>query len=414
MRRKGTVTLCLFPLMALMLIDFFITPALSFSLPARTLSRLRDANRRRTLLQRTRRSLRPPDADADDGRPLMSDVDFEALENAAGSDVRRDGAMTRGERFRMTGLRGAGLGLLLANAMSGREEAVAGDWGYATQGNDWPGICNPARITLRQSPIMLNETIAINGPKQMNLKINYKKFGVPLLCNNNGHTIQVRPESQKFVDAGLGLGGVMVNGRDYVVRQFHFHAPAEHTYVWKQDAVPERRGLELHIVHQSAMGDLTVLGATFEPYPNGADPKKFPDAPGTFLKTLLGLKNFPSNTGMEVKLQPKEARRIALDKVIPKNAPAFHYLGSLTTPPCSEVVTWYVLRDPLFVPPWQIKTWIDFFTQDGSLGNWREEQNTELYIPPRGLLKTSTRNNQQLYRVQVEPLVTDKGLLKLA
>jgi len=62
---------------------------------------------------------------------------------------------------------------------------------------------------------------------------------------NNGHTIQVN------YDAG---SSIEVAGAAYELRQFHFHAPSEHTVNGKHSA------LEMHLVHQKSNGALGVVG----------------------------------------------------------------------------------------------------------------------------------------------------------
>ena len=72
---------------------------------------------------------------------------------------------------------------------------------------------------------------------------------VPVDIVNNGHTIQVDTVGS----------GVLVIGQDrYVLQQFHFHTPSEHTVDGR--SYP----LEAHFVHKTANGKLAVVGLLFE------------------------------------------------------------------------------------------------------------------------------------------------------
>jgi carbonic anhydrase len=133
---------------------------------------------------------------------------------------------------------------------------------------------------------------------------------------DNGHTIQVT------VDAGSTL----TKDKDtYVLKQFHFHTPSEHTVDGTH--LP----LEIHFVHQSAEGKLAVVGVMVREGPENENLAKliahFPNAKGETKHVA----------DMQVELEPH----------FPENMAAYIYSGSLTTPPCTEDVAWMVLRDPI-------------------------------------------------------------------
>ncbi|KAL3692167.1 hypothetical protein R1sor_005818 [Riccia sorocarpa] len=119
-----------------------------------------------------------------------------------------------------------------------------------------------------------------------------------------------------------GAGRLKIQEKTYFLEQFHFHAPSEHTI----DGV--RFPLEMHLVHKSETGELAVIGIPFAYGEENEFLATFWDK----LPLLTG--SNPSNnlTYVDVRepyvhLRPAYAR----------------YKGSLTTPPCTEGVTWSVI-----------------------------------------------------------------------
>ena len=134
---------------------------------------------------------------------------------------------------------------------------------------------------------------------------------------NNGHTIQVN------IDAG---SAIIYNGIRYDLLQFHFHSPSEHTI--NGQAAP----LEIHFVHQdSKSGNLAVVGILLT---KGESEN---DAYAAVFDHLPAQVGEPEATG----------ESIALSALLPKTRTFYTYQGSLTTPPCSEIVRWLLLDNPI-------------------------------------------------------------------
>ena len=130
---------------------------------------------------------------------------------------------------------------------------------------------------------------------------------------NNGHTIQVN------IDAG---SHIIYNGIRYELLQFHFHAPSEHTIAG--EAAP----MEIHFVHQDPnSGNLAVVGVLLV---EGEDENS---AYAPVIDNLPADVGEPTATG----------DAIALDAMLPGQRGYYTYQGSLTTPPCSEIVRWLLL-----------------------------------------------------------------------
>jgi carbonic anhydrase len=140
---------------------------------------------------------------------------------------------------------------------------------------------------------------------------------------NNGHTVQVNCPSGSSLD---------VDGGAYELLQFHFHSPSEHTLEGKHFP------MEMHLVHKAADGKLAVVGVFIA---EGATNAAFEPV----------WSNLPEEKGLELHLEDVE---VDVEALLPKNRTTYRYDGSLTTPPCTEGVEWFVLAEPIALGPEQI------------------------------------------------------------
>lgn len=138
---------------------------------------------------------------------------------------------------------------------------------------------------------------------------------------NNGHTIQVNCD---------GTSSITISGVQYELKQFHFHTPSEHHV--KGRSFP----MELHLVHRSADGHFAVVGVLFE------------EQAGVTWVFDQYMEHLPSEKG-----QRRRRADLAVDinALLPTSSAAYHYLGSLTTPPCTENVQWLVMKETVKVSP---------------------------------------------------------------
>ena len=210
----------------------------------------------------------------------------------------------------------AGLALCPLCARAGLAAAPA-HWGY--EGGDgpahWGEIDAASKVCVvgtQQSPIDIEHSIKAQLPA---IKIAWHDRVETIA--NNGHTIQL----------GVVPGSTLSMGNDlFTLLQFHFHHPSEHTVSGKPFA------MEAHFVHRNEGGALAVLGVMMKAGSSNAVFKKI------------------------VETMPKEAGGpVAADKkidphaLLPSDRGYYLYEGSLTTPPCSEVVNWVLLREPIQV-----------------------------------------------------------------
>jgi carbonic anhydrase len=142
---------------------------------------------------------------------------------------------------------------------------------------------------------------------------------------DNGHTIQVT------VDEGSTM---QVGEVTYELKQFHFHTPSEHT------VNGQHMPMEMHMVHQSADEKLAVVSILFE---EGEELNE---------NFELIIANLPDKKGDSKHLADE---RIALQPHVEKISGVYHYVGSLTTPPCSEDVQWIVVKEPVLLTKAEIE-----------------------------------------------------------
>ncbi|WP_390406391.1 carbonic anhydrase family protein [Lacticaseibacillus jixiensis] len=114
----------------------------------------------------------------------------------------------------------------------------------------------------------------------------------------------------------LGSGAVTIGEHSYHAVQAHFHSPAEHS----SDLAA---GFEVHFVHQTALGQLCVVAVLLP----------------------LGAANATVQQVIDRFAHDQHSVAIDLTPLWPKHGQGFHYLGSLTTPPLTEGVEWYVLQN---------------------------------------------------------------------
>jgi carbonic anhydrase len=175
-----------------------------------------------------------------------------------------------------------------------------------------------------QSPIDFKSADA--RAHHTDLHIEY--IGAKLRALNNGHTVQLNAEEED--------DRLLVNGHAYKLIQLHIHAPSEHRFGG------ETFPMEVHFVHIDEYDHLAVLGL---PLKVGAE--------NPILKPLFD--DLPEYTG---KPEPRPVEQLDLPSLVPDETHFFHYQGSLTTPPCTENVQWFVLETPAEVSQEQVDAFL--------------------------------------------------------
>ena len=164
----------------------------------------------------------------------------------------------------------------------------------------------------RQSPIDLKKTVHADLPE-----IEFAYAPTPLVIEDNGHTVKVATES---------AGHLVVEGERYELTHFLFHRPSEEKIDGKTYA------MSAHLVHQDKEGRLAIVAVLIE-----AGKKEHP-----LIQTLWNHLPLEKNKSVS-----RAAVRIDPGQLLPVRRAYYTFMGSLTTPPCTEGVRWLVLKTPI-------------------------------------------------------------------
>jgi carbonic anhydrase len=209
-------------------------------------------------------------------------------------------------------------------------------WSY--RGADGPahwGDLDPAYATCKlgkgQSPIDIRRPVKANLPA---LRFEYKSG--PIRIINNGYTA-VR------VNYPAGNGNFLIVGsKRYELTQFHFHHPSEELINDKP------YDMVIHFMHESSGGKVAGVAVLV----------KAGSANATIEKLW---QHMPKTPGKEQEVAGVEVNPGGL---LPPDTAYYTYQGSLTAPPCTEGVTWFVLKTPVEISAAQIKSFAKLYPHD--------------------------------------------------
>ncbi|WP_088893047.1 carbonic anhydrase [Leptolyngbya ohadii] len=201
-------------------------------------------------------------------------------------------------------------------------------WGYTgdTSPEHWGELAPEFRICQtgqQQTPIDLTEAPVVEPD---HLEIHYQPTSLHITHNTRTIQVNYAPGSH-----------IVFQGETFHLKQFHFHHPSEHFVLGKP------YDLELHLVHQSAAGKLAVVGVFAQIGASHAALKPIWDAMP------------PEPQTVEVKTSINAAHLLPTDRQF------YEYRGSLSTPPCSEDVLWFVMAQPIEVSAEQVNQFAALF-----------------------------------------------------
>lgn len=171
----------------------------------------------------------------------------------------------------------------------------------------------------QQSPIDIKHT-KMNSTHKVQLQFNYHLTKVEERYQHDSLELDyVRPAD---------VEDLILNGETYRLEAQHFHKPAEHLING------QRFPMEIHFVHKNSKDELAVVGVLV----------KEGDIPHKGFQILLERFGNKKRTQDEV-----IAYNVKVNPAwfLPDQYAYYHYTGSLTTPPCTENVKWFVMETPI-------------------------------------------------------------------
>jgi len=219
----------------------------------------------------------------------------------------------------------AAFALVSIAAPAAAQHTSGAHWQY--EGADGPGHwgeldksykkCSAGK---QQSPIDIRDAKSADLPP---IVFSYRSS--PLKLIDNGHTVQVTYAPGSFITVG---------GQRYELQQFHFHHPSEEKVSGK--SYP----MVAHLVHKNSAGQLAVVAVLF----SKGTANSLVDKLWRYLPVTQGKEVAPLNEVINV------------TDLLPSSHGYYTFTGSLTTPPCSEGVTWFVLKAPSQVSAGEVLT----------------------------------------------------------
>ncbi len=203
------------------------------------------------------------------------------------------------------------------------QDNSAGNWSFeGVNGPEAWGDIKPEYILCKvgksQSPINLKWSKPRGGGE---IQLNYKPTDLKMI--DNSHTLEIRTEDG---------GSAMLHGEPYKLTEVQFRTPSEHQLSGNQ--LP----LEAHFVHKNKKGGLAVVAVIL--IQGAANPE---------IEKLWNA--WPNVKNAEMEITNESFNPMVL---MPRKTTHYAYTGSLTYPPCSEGVKWFVLNTPVEISKEQI------------------------------------------------------------
>ncbi|MEH6889540.1 carbonic anhydrase family protein [Bacillus sp. JJ864] len=180
-----------------------------------------------------------------------------------------------------------------------------------------------------QSPVDIKtDQVKSSNDTSKPLELHYQPTAFSV--ENNGHSIEGKAnDSTNYLTLG---------GNRYTLKQFHFHTPSEHQFDEKNT------DMEVHFVHQNDKKELAVVGVMIKE--------------GRKNEALAAMwDNLPKTKNTKDDMQ----RTIDVKQLLPYDQSSIRYMGSLTTPPCSEGVQWIVMKQEIEMSKEQIEKFRTLF-----------------------------------------------------
>lgn len=211
-------------------------------------------------------------------------------------------------------------GYMLELAAAQQQAHIHWDYDGAGAPENWASLDPKNKVCAtgqRQSPIDIRDGIKVDIEP---IRFDYRPSTFRIV--DNGHTVQV----------SVGDSAITLTGKSYELVQFHFHRPSE------EKINGQRFDMVAHLVHKADDGQLAVVAVLME---RGTE--------NPFIQMLWNHLPLEKN-------RPVSPPTAVIDpaQLLPAGRNYYTYMGSLTTPPCTEDVLWLVMKQPVQVSTEQI------------------------------------------------------------
>lgn len=213
-------------------------------------------------------------------------------------------------------------------------------WSYAgdTGPEQWKNVnasyeaCGKGEL---QSPINIEVSETVDQQEAMKLaeqiSLNYDQ--AIFTVENNGHTIEANSTTLE--------NSLLINKKEYNLKGIHFHSPSEH------QLNGQYFDMEAHLYHKSEEGEMAVLSLFIQQGEENVQLAEMWDEMPDGVEAAKILKN-----------------PVDLQLLLPEQKSVYQYMGSLTTPPCTEGVNWFILEQPIEMSEEQINRFSSIFLQN--------------------------------------------------
>lgn len=262
-------------------------------------------------------------------------------------------------------------------------EGKTAHWSYSNP-DHWPDHFKNCSGT-RQSPVdLVSSALVQDASLQPFSFTNFRTVrDIHTFITNNGHSVQVTYDTDDLLVNGGSLGG------EYVVAQYHFHWGSKNTMGSEHTLDGRAFPMEMHVVTYNGKypdistavrheDGLAVLGFFFQVSPTD-NPAFTP-----ITDALAAIQNVGSFRRLESG---------PLAGLLPADLSLYYrYQGGLTTPPCSEIVTWTLFREPIAISDTQLAAFRSLKSPDqNSFGVVKALQDN--FRPVQPLMGRSVRVN---------------------